>query len=93
MEVYEYGDTTVPFPALVTSTATFTAASGDTIFATAEGYVELNFSNGDIHLTGTATITGGTGRFAGATGSLEADVHGNIFKPEGTVTYSGTICY
>ena len=93
IDVHAEGDTTLPFPAPVTSTATFTAANGDKIFETGVGYVEVNFSNGDLHLTGPFTITGGTGRFAGATGNLAADVHGNIFSPKGTVTYTGTICY
>jgi hypothetical protein len=93
IEVFAEGDITLPFPALVTSTAIFTAANGDKIFDTGFGYVQEPSSNGDLHLIGKSTITGGTGRFAGATGSLEADVTGNIFKPEGAVTFTGTICY
>lgn len=92
-ETFAEGDITLPFPALVTSTTTFVAANGDKIFATNDGYLQEPSSNGDVHLTGQGTITGGTGRFAGATGSFEFDATGNIFKPEGAVTFNGTLCY
>ena len=93
IEVFAEGDITLPFPALVTSIATYTAANGDKIFTTGWGYVEEPSANGDLHLTGGATITGGTGRFAGVTGTWVADVTGNIFKPQGTLAITGTICY
>ncbi len=93
MEVFAEGDITLPFPALVTSTATYTAANGDKIFTTGWGYVQEPSPNGDLHLTGGATVTGGTGRFKGVTGTWYVDVTGNIFKPEGTLAITGTICY
>jgi hypothetical protein len=50
------------------STATLTAANGDTINLTASGTVCMAPS-GTVVATATYTITGGTGRFSTATGS------------------------
>ena len=47
---------------------TFTAANGDRLVATETG--QATDANGIADITETATITGGTGRFAGATGVL-----------------------
>jgi hypothetical protein len=93
IDIYAEGDITLPFPALVTGKATITAANGDQIFLTAIGYVDEPGANGDLHLTGDVTITGGTGRFEGATGHLVSVVTGSIFNPEGTLSYEGTISY
>ena len=94
IEVFAEGDITLPFPALVTSTAIFTAANGDKIFETGEGYLQEPAPDAVVlHLTGKGTITGGTGRFAGATGNVTVDVSQNMLDPKGTVTFTGTICY
>ena len=57
-----------------TATATFsdarvviTSANGDQVYATYHGAM-----NGETTFTAAMTITGGTGRFSGATGSLDA---------------------
>jgi hypothetical protein len=47
---------------------TFTAANGDRLVATETG--QATDANGIADITETATITGGTGRFVGATGML-----------------------
>ena len=47
----------------------FTAANGDTLTAEGMGQATL-LAPGVLSITETATITGGTGRFAGATGSF-----------------------
>jgi hypothetical protein len=94
IEVFVEGDVTLPFPALITSTATFTAANGDKIFERGEGFLQEPAPDAVLlHLTGTGTIIGGTGRFAGATGNLTVDVTQNFFDPKGTVTFTGSICY
>jgi hypothetical protein len=49
-------------------TGTYTAANGDVLTTTATGQAVL--AAGIATVTETVTITGGTGRFAGATGSL-----------------------
>jgi hypothetical protein len=44
------------------------------------------------HLSGTGTITGGTGRFKGATGSLDIQGTLNPASHQATVTLTGMIC-
>ena len=57
---------------LATGTYEFTAANGDTLVATFTGQASL-VSPGVLSVLDTATITGGTGRFADATGSFTAE--------------------
>jgi hypothetical protein len=68
----------------------FTAANGDELWLDFEN--TLCFGPSESALTGTQTITGGTGRFAGATGS--AVLSGTSFddstydiRPAGTIGY------
>jgi hypothetical protein len=51
----------------------FTAANGDTLTATFSGQASPTLHPGVLYIVETATITGGTGRFAGATGSFVAE--------------------
>jgi hypothetical protein len=48
----------------------FIAANGDSIFATAAGQSEPTSTPGVFHIMEVQTVTGGTGRFANATGSF-----------------------
>jgi hypothetical protein len=48
----------------------FTAANGDMLFADFTGTATPTAIPGVLYIEETATITGGTGRFAGATGSF-----------------------
>ena len=48
-----------------------TAANGDTITADLAGTAQMVAPPNVLAITETATVTGGTGRFAGATGSIE----------------------
>ena len=69
----------------------FTAANGDTLTADYTEYFTPTDVPGVFSDVITATITGGTGRFAGATGSFDAEriadtVHGTV-----TETFDGTI--
>lgn len=50
----------------------FTAANGDTLTADFSGVAVL-IAPGILYIEETATITGGTGRFAGATGSFTSE--------------------
>ena len=51
----------------------FTAANGDTLSADFTGQATPTATPGVIYIVETATITGGTGRFAGATGSFTSE--------------------
>ena len=72
----------------------FTAANGDTLTANFTGKSSPTATPGVILIVETATISGGTGRFAGATGSfvcerlLDAATLASIGSFEGTITLS-----
>src|SRR6185503_8472813 len=69
----------------------FTAANGDTLTAESAGRATPTDVPGVMYVVETAIITGGTGRFAGATGSFTGErlVH----TATGTITgsFEGTI--
>lgn len=84
-----HNDENFPF---LTGTGTITAANGDQIFITRSGYIE-DIGNDNIRVTFDNTITGGTGRFSGATGSFETISVANNNTSIGTTTFNGTISY
>ena len=51
----------------------FTAANGDKVYAQFTGIATPTATPGVLYIEETATITGGTGRFAGATGSFTGE--------------------
>lgn len=61
--------------ATLTAVGTYllTAANGDTITADLAGTAVMLEPPNVIGITETATVTGGTGRFAGATGSIQVE--------------------
>ena len=71
-------------------TIEFTAANGDRLLATTvggeDGFTPPNIS----HIKETATITGGTGRFAGASGTFTIRFTQIIDFANGTATVSGS---
>lgn len=68
----------------------FTAANGDTLTADFTGTAIL-LAPGVLSTTETATITGGTGRFAGATGSFVAKRTFYVATGTTTGSFEGTI--
>ena len=56
-----------------TGTYQFTAANGDMLIASFSGQASLTMTPGVLYIVETATILGGTGRFAGATGGFVAE--------------------
>ena len=72
-------------------TSTITAANGDQIFTTFTELPEQDLGNGIILVSLNNTITGGTGRFAGATGSFVIDALTNLNLGTGSATFDGTI--
>ena len=82
-----------------TQTATIVAANGDEIFTTAVGTGTL-LPNNTSEATLVSTITGGTGRFADASGTLTTrissvtvSVVGTTITSEDTETHTGRISY
>ncbi len=51
----------------------FTAANGDKVYATFTGTATPTATPGVLYIEEAATITGGTGRFAGATGNFTSE--------------------
>src|SRR5712692_9572874 len=81
-----------------TEQETFTAANGDQIFASAIDVACPTSNPNIIHVTASATITGGSGRFAHASGSFTTDVSAMAASPTATTgtisgTSTGTITY
>lgn len=76
----------------ITGTVIITSANGDQIFATHSGFAQ-ELGKGMLKVDFVNTITGGTGRFSGATGSF--DIHALVDESVGTgnATFNGTICY
>ena len=91
------GRFTVEIPHVVnttnrTSTGTyeFTAANGDTLTASFTGQATLT-APGVLSIVETATLTGGTGRFADATGSFTVERSFNQVTGLTTGSFEGTI--
>jgi hypothetical protein len=63
-----------PATGVVSGQATFVAANGDTLTTSISNGVLTPQADGSFHGTATFTITGGTGRFAGASGTLSMDL-------------------
>ena len=70
---------------------TIVADNGDALEFAHHGSFEI--INNVTHLTGTATVTGGTGRFVGATGTMSENGTQDLATDVLEVTYSGTITY
>ena len=72
----------------------FTAANGDRLTANGQSTVQADFAGGTLTITGTFTITGGTGRFAGATGGGTITGGGSLLPPFAVATtFEGQISY
>ena len=69
----------------------FTAANGDTLTADFTGQFSLTETPGVLFGVDTATITGGTGRFAGATGSFTVERLLTLATLAATGSFEGTI--
>ena len=73
-----------------TGTFVFTAANGDTVFGTGTGQATFTPPN-VLTIEGNEIITGGTGRFAGATGSFTVTRLKNTVTNVTTASFTGTI--
>jgi hypothetical protein len=69
----------------------FTAANGDKVYAEFTGIATPTATPGVLYIEETATITGGTGRFAGATGSFTSERLYDTLAGTTTGSFEGTI--
>jgi hypothetical protein len=69
----------------------FTAANGDTLSASFTGKATPTATPGVLYIEETATIIGGTGRFAGATGSFTCERFFDTGAGTTTGSFEGTI--
>jgi hypothetical protein len=69
----------------------FVAANGDRLFSTGSGQATPTANPGELSIEGTATITGGTGRFEGATGSFSGVRVLNTATGISSGSFDGTI--
>ena len=87
-------DPSNPATAAVTGTMVITAANGDQVTQSYLTTVNADFGAGTLTATGTYQVTGGTGRFSGATGGGTVDVSGSLAPPFGVSgTFAGEIAY
>jgi hypothetical protein len=92
----QLGHFTVAIPHLVTPPNGsgfyhFVAANGDTLTAEFKGVSAPTATPGVLYIEETATITGGTGRFAGATGSFTCERWYDMIAGTTTGSFEGTI--
>ena len=81
-----------PGGSAVIGTATYTAANGDQLFTTFSGTATFP-TNGIVTFGGTETVTGGTGRFDGASGSFTRATRVNVILGTGQYEITGTLSY
>ena len=79
--------------ATLSAVHTFTAANGDLLYSTTAGYATLKPDFSGVNFFNLETITGGTGRFANATGSASRIGQSNFSNGSGTWEIQGTITY
>jgi hypothetical protein len=80
-------------PATATGTFEFTAANGDTLMASFTGLGTPTATPGIASIVETATIVGGTGRFAGATGRFIVERIVDLINFQTTGSLEGTIVW
>ena len=78
---------------IISNTTTYTAANGDQLFVAFSGSGTLPDQNLVVSVSGTETVTGGTGRFAGATGSLSRTGLVSTASLSGRFEMAGTLGY
>lgn len=79
--------------AVLNAVHTFTAANGDLLYTTTTGYATLKPDFSGVNFFNTETITGGTGRFANASGSATRNGSSNFSDGSGEWVIQGTLTY
>jgi hypothetical protein len=75
-----------------TAVTTYTTRAGDLLYATSIGNA-TPIGNTTVAFSGTTTVTGGTGRFVGATGQMDARGVVDNATGEGWLSLAGSISY
>ena len=70
-----------------------TSNNGDKFFATITGHAPDIDDKGAITLHFQAIITGGTGKYTGATGNFAGTAHESLYNAAGSAEWDGTITY
>ena len=89
-------ETVVPGTGTIAVTSTFTAANGDRLYTTGVVRGSAIAPDGSLTVAGTYTAVGGTGRFAGASGTAAFAETARINPPAPTVgayTLDGWLAY
>ena len=79
--------------ATLSAVHTFTAANGDLLYTTTTGYATLKPDFSGVNFFNIETVTGGTGRFANASGSATRNGSSNFSDGSGTWEIQGTLTY
>src|SRR5688572_1379160 len=79
--------------AVLNAVHTFTTANGDLLYTTTTGYAVLKPDFSGVNFFNTEIVTGGTGRFANASGTATRNGSTNFSDGGGTWDIVGTITY
>jgi hypothetical protein len=90
--LFEFDQNGVPIVTSLRNCSTLTAANGDTLAHTTTGVVAPAGPE-DVSFTGPMTFTGGTGRFADASGSATFNGTASLATNTGAFSFEGTIAY
>jgi hypothetical protein len=77
----------------LTGIIALTTDDGDKFFASITGSAPDVDESGNITLHFKSTITGGAGKFAGATGNFDGVAHESLYSSAGNAEWDGTITY
>jgi len=80
-------------PLLIWNSTTYRAANGDQLFVIFVGSATADLVTGIVNFRGTETFNGGTGRFAGASGTDSLEGSASNVTNTGEFTTRGTLIY
>ena len=90
--VFDFDGNGQPVVATLRNCSTLTAANGDALVHTTTGSV-TPLEPPEVAFSGPMTFTGGTGRFAGASGSATFSGTANLATNTGAFSFEGTVAY
>ena len=90
--LFEFDESGQPVVSALRNCSTLTAANGDALVHTTTGTV-TPLDLPDVAFSGPMTFVGGTGRFAGATGSATFRGAANLATNTGAFSFEGSVAY